>query len=742
MEIPYKAEELEEIVTGLKLDLYQQPKRIFYINGVAGSGKSTIVNNIFEHIENTQFCDFVMRVNSGQSLDFIVEFILALTNSFVDIKNGRLLKIKESQFNYNWLFEVLEYLREQSEANGNNDFEKLLSQIKLYSKYQDMPEKLTNDDFAFTYKKSKDIDVLFNIQSILTESLLVDLMSNFYPINKTTTLDDYLNNIKPLKIIVFLEDYTSISSSVNDYLINNLFRTVFFKSYNDFKYYKPGKNSYDLSISNFFDFRFVIAGREVFTDIQKNRLETEYGSLFYELYLEGFSRDNIEETIIMNKLNPEFYLEDFEEISDGNPLMIEQLIKSVKSSKSTIDILTVYENYESSILFIYNQKERGWIKAAAFLESITPVSLRPFDEVGEDYKEAYQFILKCDELVDRDAKANGRITFIKIVVDCLKDRMSVENPQKYEKYEDNSRTIDNLSRLVESLNDEEFEVVRNLAYYTRFEIEFVAKNVLQDSKVDLRGLTQNHKFIFSTYKFSKSIKYDYLDYFVKYNQAVDIDNFYDKRNEVKSLWEDYQIHLEEQNYKFRTKLETISTEVESREDVKFDLEKKYDTLQQKLSRLGKNEKALTNKLVPYKYEVNPVVLSITSVSTIVSFVLLGFSKSILGMFTQDPLIVTLTFIFILIISLGLLTSVIIPIFKIMRIKIKQRDIEKYEDQLEKYAAIKIELNEQKDYMQRDINKATDDLNKVKSISTEINSELNNNALKLKEPFYQPPSNDE
>ena len=78
----------------------------------------------------------------------------------------------------------------------------------------------------------------------------------------------------------------------------------------------------------------------------------------------------------------------------------------------------------------------------------------------------------------------------------------------------------------------------------------------------------------------------------------------------------------------------------------------------------------------------------------------------------------------------------------MRIKIKQRDIEKYEDQLEKYAAIKIELNEQKDYMQRDINKATDDLNKVKSISTEINSELNNNALKLKEPFYQPPSNDE
>jgi flagellin-specific chaperone FliS len=73
----------------------------------------------------------------------------------------------------------------------------------------------------------------------------------------------------------------------------------------------------------------------------------------------------------------------------------------------------------------------------------------------------------------------------------------------------------------------------------------------------------------------------------------------------------------------------------------------------------------------------------------------------------------------------------------VRIKIKQRDIEKFEEQLEKYAAIRIELNEQKDYLERDISKATDDLNKVMQISNELNQALNNNALKLKEPFFQP-----
>jgi hypothetical protein len=734
MEIPYKIEDYEYLVTQLKDDLNKNPRRIFYLNGIAGSGKSYVVDKLVNHIEESKFCDVLFKIDSGQGLDFLSEFFTRLCSTFVDYQQERVLRTRETQANYSWLFKVLELCKEQAGQNQEY-FNSLVGEIRLKSKYQNLNKE--RKEYPFEYEKPKDKDILFNQADFCTESFLVDMMTNFYPINKTTTLEDYVNNPKPIKVIIILEDYYEISSSLNEFLIHTFFRTLYFKSYNDFKFYKPGKNNYNLAISNFFDFRFVISGREIIAEHHLNRIKNEYSTFFHEILFSGLSKDELEEYLLMQNLEPEYFLDDFEEISQGNVLMVNQLVRSVLSSKSTIDILSVYEAYENRLLNIYNEKEQSWIKAASFLEFIKPTTLRPFSEIAEDYQLAYDFIEKSTELHDYEEKIkNEKLVLNKIVRDCLKDRFNVDFPQKAETYTKVATAISNMERPLQEMNNEEFEILRNLAYYNRFEPNFVQEEVFKELNVDIIELCAKHKYCFYTTKFTKSVRYEIAESLEVYNRNVDIDTFFEKRREVQSIWDDYQIYLDRQNQEKMVERGNLEEEKDRKDDEKFEIEKELNLQNQKILKIKAKEAALRKRLKPYKYEIKKIPFIITSVLTVISFVVIGNINFLLGLVTEDPLIKGLSTYSIILLSVGLLISVLVPIFKFVRIKIKQTDIEKLEEQVEAIVEVIAENVNTKLSIERKLTAVNQDLEEIKSQLDELNKFIDHNNAKLKEPFFQ------
>ncbi|MCX6147302.1 MAG: hypothetical protein NTW25_08650, partial [Candidatus Kapabacteria bacterium] len=83
MLIPYKNEESEFILREIqKSNQMDGSKSIFYINGVAGSGKSTIIEDLLNTIENQKLADFVFRMTTGAGIDYLVEFASNLASTF------------------------------------------------------------------------------------------------------------------------------------------------------------------------------------------------------------------------------------------------------------------------------------------------------------------------------------------------------------------------------------------------------------------------------------------------------------------------------------------------------------------------------------------------------------------------------------------------------------------------------------------------------------------------------------
>jgi hypothetical protein len=747
MLIPYKNEESEFILREIqKSNQMDGSKSIFYINGVAGSGKSTIIEDLLNTIENQKLADFVFRMTTGAGIDYLVEFASNLASTFINFKNESVaFKARETRNNYNWLLEVFEHLKTISEVTGTENLNKVLVNSQLMSKFDEDHDEIDQEKVIPILKKEKDKNILFECERVVAESFLVDLMSQFFPVNKTTTFDDYLKNQSPLKVLIILEDYYSINKSINKFLTEVFLPIVFELSFNDFKHYKPAKNDFDLKISNFFDFKFIVSGREIIEESSLKTIDNLLNDRFYELYLEGFNNSQVEEFLASVGLNPELYIEDFEDISHGNPLICKLLFESTKKNNRIVDILQTYENLQSTIAAIYTPKQREFLKNAACFDFINSKNLRYFVE-RLDTKEAIRFFKNASEISNKIESDENNFVPLNIYKDCFSDLMSQHEDTRFKRLDSYSYDSNKLSPLFDKLNDFEFDVVRKLGYFTRFEPTFISNNFFKyDSDLALEVI-ETKKFAFYSNKFTKSVRYDYVDSLKVFNKIVDGEDKYDEINiEIKQLWDDYTFEVNSSTNLIKADVDDLTFQINEIEEEKKISVTRYEKANNRFTKNNKRIDYIKSELHPFTekqtgkayivYFIGSISMfagSFVSYSTFIPKITSDTAKAL--SILNDPLIVYS--IITLLVGLGLasLTMSAIPVIKKIINKIKKREFDNLTLQLETAETNKLIFEEELSISTNELESVNAKLNILKKKVEKLNLELYDNKIKLQEVF--------
>lgn len=737
MLIPYKKEQSEYILREIqKSNQMAGSKSIFYINGVAGSGKSTIVEDLITTIENQKLVDVVFRMTSGSGIDYLVEFATNLASTFVNFKNeGSAFRFRETQNNHNWFYEIYEHLKSISEVTGTDNLNNILTNAQLRSKFDEDPIELDSEKITPILKKEKDKNILFESERVTAESFLVDLMSQFFPVNKTTTFDDYLKNQNPLKVLIILEDYYSINKSINKFLSQVFFPIVFELSFNDFKYYRPAKNDFDLRISNFFDFKFILSGREIIDKVALKNIENLFDDRFYELYLDGFTKENIVEFLASCGLNSELYIEDYEDLSHGNPMICKLLYDSIRKNNRVIDILQTYENLKSPILAIYTPKQREYVENAACFDFVNSKNMKFFVD-RSDFKAAIRFFKNATELSNRMDSDDENFIPLNFVKDCFSDLMSQKNNEKFNKLDSYSYASNNLSPLYHKLSDDEFEIVRKLGYFTRFEPVFISNNFFKYDFDLALEVMETKKFAFYSNKFTKSVRYDYIDSLRTYNFIVDGEDKYDNTIvEIKQLWEDYVFEVNSKNNLLKMDLEKLSNEMSDFEEDKRTKEAAYEKATKRFKNNEKRIKYIKSELTPFTEKQTGKAYIYYFIASIILFVGVYLSLKYLSPKINDELISNSIAIFILGLGLASFTMSAIPVIRKIIYKIKKREYDNLVAQLETAENNRLIFEEDLGICTNELESINARISILKKKIDKLNIEIYDNKMRTQEQFY-------
>ena len=564
--ISFYTKYISNICHSFELDTnIQNSKNITFITGAFGTGKSNLVEKIENELVARNIVDAVIKFDDAENISFLTEFIRKALDNFYSIEEGNIEQFSFSETNYN-LITYNDLLNKLN--NSNQDLTQLYLKHNVLRAYSDISNSNENIEDTQSYIKAE-IEALFQKkgerrlilenQKVVVESLLVDLMSYFFAdiFNSSENVD--LSNIHKRKIVFIIDNYEYIFGSVNQWLAEFFFHYCYDLNFGDFINYKIDVINPQAKISDFFDFRFIIATRENLSDFLP-----EYFINYSEM-AEIFRLEPMTEVQFKNYLEAQDIQlgnceKDIYEITSGIPSLISYTLETISQIQGEFNCSLVYLFAYESILKHKSEEQKEWIKCASFLNEIEPNALRCFPLINKEYKRAYNYLSKSTEL-SYFTKNSNKLKLNKVIKKYISEAVKVNSMQIANIYEEIAASYNNLKDFLNKYDNSEIEILKELAYFKCFNVPETINEWFGENKNAALELIDKYPDLFNKNIHTYSLRQDISNKLIKFNKLIERDLFEQKINNIKKYWSNYSNSIFTQNTNFDEKQKSLLTEL-------------------------------------------------------------------------------------------------------------------------------------------------------------------------------------
>ena len=589
-------------------------KSIVVISGGFGSGKSYLVENIINSIIEEKFADCIINI-SNNNFTFIPEL---MHSSVLNIKTefGYISEFgSESTYNLEQFKSYLDNLK-KSNPNIFNAYcfsSKLKSQFEWAENYTliKSQESIIYDSVKDLFPKKGELRLLFETYTVAIESLMVDLMNIFYPISDTENPIISKTGDKK-KIILSFDNIDSINGSMYYFFINFVIPYCFTKTFGEFLSYHISFIDSNIKISDFFDFKLIIASRNDFINLNQSILQNLL-PFVYKADLNYITEDEITSEMI-SITNTNLNTNKIFNICKGIPLL---LAESQEIEISEFDYSkNIFKLAYTSIIKDLSIKEIDYLHILAFIDNLDEKSLSYFDKYKTSVNTLKNFLLFNPNLCSIDDKNKLKSEIIYYVFNYL----IVYNKFEFDYLNNISKAVKSIKDIVTNFTNEEFNTLKLIAYLNEYDDKPVMNLALQDFTSIWDSLFKNNIDIFpnSKYKITSAI----ANKIIEFNKIVNIS----EHNKLNTLYVHLSESIEDNVRQEQTQKEVYLADLQkSLINIEAEVKNQKNLCKQYQENLMKTENTmieLRRKLSNNSMNSNIII---AAVNVIVTFLILGIT---------------------------------------------------------------------------------------------------------------------
>lgn len=592
---------------------------VLLLKGGFGTGKTTLANNLANQLLNEKKIDGYFKFSELTNINYS-EFGFNLALNYNDNSEDEYpLEADETartQANYQDLISRLEKLC------NPKIFSKIVRSNTLY--YNPLSEL---DMFEFDendISNERDLFLINNLNSIITESIIVDLVKKYYPLNDSfSSLEHYILNGEKRKIMILIDDYDPIKEKLEKFLSSTFIPYLLDKKFSDFLAFDLSNENLNIKVSDLFDFKIILSSRRQFQNelIKENIIEVN-----------NFSEDELKQILKQKDLNSDTYFNDFSFITKGNPFITSLLIESVEINASSFDMLRIYALVDEQLFKYTSEEQLVWIKSVSFFESFDELALRLIPELKNHSFRVFEYLKKCDDFFKINDNKIEMNSFIKEYIHTSINYNSKEFADKLISF---ATVYKQIAQIKDQYTNEEFQLLLSLSYFAKFDIENVIEKISDLSKDKIHTFLEKNKSITFKKNFLYSIPDKIRNELIQFNKYSDEENYELMKAKSKSIWFEYLEKLNKNKDLFKLEIKQIHNEIETLKKQQKEFNSKIDQKQNKFIETENNILELNKKLKPFiTYKNNFLAVLILTSAIFFLFIAL-FNNSILNQIFID-----------------------------------------------------------------------------------------------------------
>ncbi len=586
--LKYNENKLPIVIDKLSNNISESGSSIIFINGNFGTGKTYFVDMIAKALVAEGKFNGIFKYNSTQNEKFLPEFTNAVFNGFiVNDDDENKYHTSETTYNLDRFKDIIKTIRESNPQLSDYIINNLSLMNKFDFHWNKRHLRYANDDMISKIReiiKSKSDQVLLeNPGRFCAESFVVDLISSYLPVNDKTQFEASLQHGEKIKIAIIIDNYDSISGSIDEWLANDFINACIDMKIYAFTYFDNPSIAHDLQVKDIFDIRFIISGRFP-SSYDNNILLKKYKEESILISLKEVDSEMIVKYMQLNGLSSDEYLPDFESITGGNPFIMSLLSETIKIGSTNFDMMRIYHLVEERISCDRTDEQREWIRCAAFLDEFDIWGLRCFPSIAENYKKAHEFFLNSDDLAhhieDRD-----KITLHLRIKEFIRGSIKFQSEALFKEYTKLRNKYHSFSELIENYDENECNIIRNLAYFKSFDLDFaIRKAFFEEAESAIRVIEKNRKLFVKT-ELTYRMKPDVAMEYIEFNKVIDNVRFEEKTEIVKEIYLLMKENIKNEKLEKNKKIEDIESQLIKYHDESVVNKKRFKDLQSQLIKM-------------------------------------------------------------------------------------------------------------------------------------------------------------
>src|SRR3989339_205131 len=558
-----------------------ESKRVFFVNGIFGVGKSRFVRNFIDEVLQKKVVDAICFFDGDYGVNNLHELVNTLAINFQssDESNQPYL-FSECDYNSTRFNEIFALIKDKDESLS----EDIKSNTSLLSETDFLCNKIKSSGIIIDEQllgkyldKKGDRRLLMDVFRVSAEALVVDLMNKYYPYeNIGDDFERFYSDVEPKKILIAYDNVENHDYTLNKWLTGYLLDYCCEKKFSDFISYNISYIKEDTKISKYLDFRFIISSREdYFNKKEFNYNWDKYETITASLELEPLNENDMQDFFDYLKVTISQPYSEIIKLTKGLPLLSMSYLEYIDSSGEVQIQLPIYESAIKSIMKGLNQQQRDWLICASFLSDFDEKGLRCFDEFGSDYKLAFTFLKNKNSLTG-NSKNNDKIIIKSSIKEFVIEYTRAVQPEFYENCKERAGVYNKTKDVLDKISTDDLNVIRSFAYFKSFDNESALEDTFQSDIHLAKEFLINNPDCFVKNRTTYSLKPDYAQKLDEYNKVVDRNKYELKKQLIRDSWTKLSEVLSKKHTEFSGEFEKMKTEsTELEEGVKL-LRQEYD----------------------------------------------------------------------------------------------------------------------------------------------------------------------
>ena len=557
----------QDIYHSLNLSLKEDPPAIHLINGLYGIGKSKCVEEVLNSIKDENIADGIITNSGPLKAGLLTYFLFDLKIYKKDDSKYSKISLNgsetETHYNKTHISELLSFIKENDED--------------LYHKYLSEKEcKTFTGQILYELENSKSADyheldglltkkghrrLMGLTEDVASESLIVDLLSIYFPIDENSPKDlKSQMPAKPKKILIALDNYEGCLSTVNSWLFNSFFGYAYEKAFSEFISYSMTEEDDKVRVKQFFDFRFILSGRDVISDKKRYNIAREIDKSIKIHEIKKLSENETRELLKEENLKIDTDIDKLRSISFGLPGLLLLWGEFYVLDDVGDDQDIVYIKAAEHILMHLSEREKEWIRCSSYLDKFDEYGLRCFPEMNKDHQLAFRYFENCDGLALK-ADKKGHLTLREEIKDIITGSVASQSKKMHDEYEEIASVYQDARKIYSGLDKKEIEVLRNLAYLKVFNNNEILKYAF-DRDYDLaKAFIRENPDLFKRKKYTISLKESIRKKLVAFNKRIDLQKYKEKEEFINEICEKYIKELRDKIIQNDDRIQNLNREL-------------------------------------------------------------------------------------------------------------------------------------------------------------------------------------